>query len=51
MVLDDHSRFVIACKAFEHETGTNVIDTFISAGNKHGFTKDNSLPFYPRLMV
>ena len=38
-IIDDHSRFVIACKAFEHETGTNVIDTFISAGNKHGFPK------------
>lgn len=52
-IIDDHSRFVIACKAFEHETGTNVIDTFISAGNKHGFPKstltDNGSVFTTKL--
>lgn len=52
-IIDDHSRFVIACKAFEHETGTNVIDTFISAVNKHGFPKstltDNGSVFTTKL--
>lgn len=52
-IIDDHSRFVIACKAFEHETGANVIDTFISAGNKHGFPKstltDNGSVFTTKL--
>lgn len=52
-IIDDQSRFVIACKAFEHETGTNVIDTFISAGNKHGFPKstltDNGSVFTTKL--
>ncbi|MDC7113717.1 IS481 family transposase [Corynebacterium pseudodiphtheriticum] len=52
-IINDHSRFVIACKAFEHETGTNVIDTFISAGNKHGFPKstltDNGSVFTTKL--
>ena len=52
-IIDDHSRFVIACKAFEHETGTNVIDTFITAGNKHGFPKstltDNGSVFTTKL--
>lgn len=42
-----------ACKAVEHETGTNVIDTFISAGNKHGFPKstltDNGSVFTTKL--
>ncbi|WP_408934816.1 DDE-type integrase/transposase/recombinase [Corynebacterium marquesiae] len=50
---DDHSRYVISCTAVEHETGTNVIDTFISAGNKHGFPKstltDNGSVFTTKL--
>ena len=52
-IIDDHSRYVISCTAVEHETGTNVIDTFISAGNKHGFPKstltDNGSVFTTKL--
>lgn len=36
-ILDDHSRFVIACHAFPHATVTNVIDLFTQAGHHHGF--------------
>lgn len=36
-ILDDHSRFVISCCAFTNGTVGNVIDSFIAAGNHHGF--------------
>ena len=52
-IIDDHSRFVTACTAFTKETGTNVIDTFIQAGNQHGFPKstltDNGSVFTTKL--
>lgn len=36
-ILDDHSRFIIACTAFNTATVGNVMDTFIQAGNTHGY--------------
>lgn len=52
-IIDDHSRYIIACKAFHQETGTNVIETFIEAGNTHGFPQstltDNGSVFTTKL--
>lgn len=36
-ILDDHSRFVISCKAFNTATVGNVFNTFIEAGNIYGY--------------
>ena len=52
-IIDDHSRFVLACKAFDFETGTNVIETFITTGNEYGFPEstltDNGSVFTTKL--
>lgn len=52
-IIDDHSRFVLACTAFDYETGTNVIETFIAAGNEYGFPQstltDNGSVFTTKL--
>ena len=36
-ILDDHSRYVLACQAFNSATVTNVIDTFTYAATTHGY--------------
>lgn len=35
--LDDHSRYLISCTAHTPVTGDTVVDTFVAAGNEHGF--------------
>lgn len=36
-ILDDHSRYILAVRAFAQATVTNVIDLFTEAGNLHGY--------------
>lgn len=36
-ILDDHSRFLLACEAFAGGTVLNVIDLFTRAGQLHGY--------------
>ena len=36
-ILDDHSRFIISCHAYNNATVANVIESFINAGKIHGF--------------
>jgi transposase InsO family protein len=35
--LDDHSRYLISCTAHTPVTGDTVVETFVTAGNQHGF--------------
>lgn len=52
-ILDDHSRFIIACTAFPAERLIDLIDTFIQAGNHHGYPQstltDNGSTFTTKL--
>ncbi len=34
--LDDHSRFLLSCKAFKPVTGVDVVETFKECANEHG---------------
>ena len=36
-ILDDHSRFIISCCAYNNATVGNVIESFINAGQTHGY--------------
>ena len=36
-ILDDHSRFIISCHAYNNATVANVMESFINAGQIHGF--------------
>lgn len=37
--LDDHSRYLLACSVFERVSGDDVVATFTSAGEAHGWPK------------
>ena len=36
-ILDDHSRFIISCCAYNNATVANVMESFINAGQTHGY--------------
>ena len=51
--IDDHSRFVLSCRAFAPVTATAVLDTFTEAAGRHGYPAstltDNGMVFTVRL--
>src|ERR1700690_999285 len=53
--LDDHSRFLLACSVFERVSGDDVVATFTSAGEAHGWPKatltDNGAVYTSRFTV